>query len=175
MHLLLYRQPGRVENGQADVGHGLPPHPVVPHAEVEAAVVPLHGVDDQGGAHQDGVPGGEEVVLLGPADGWLGVTGGLALQGQGGALPHHVLARLGEGSDPGRDEDTEAAGLLDGVGVGLHLADVVALVLHHHPPDGEVVARQPEPGVLPDDIPSGTEQEGQSGVPGGSNNMIIVT
>ena len=109
---------------------------------------------------------GEEVVLLGPADGWLGVTGGLALQGEGGALPHHVLAGLGEGSDPGRDEDTEAASLLDGVGVGLHLADVVALVLHHHPPDGEVVARQPEPGVLPDDIPPGTEQEGQSGVPG---------
>ena len=51
----------------------------------------------------------------------------------------------------GRDEDTEQTLLLDGIKAGLHLADVLTLVLHSHPGDGEVVTLEHEPGVLPDD------------------------
>ena len=79
-------------------------------------------------------------------------------------LPDHVLARPGERLDLGRDEDVQSGCLLDGVGVGLDLADVVALVPDLHPGDGEVVAHQAEPSVLSDDLGAGAEHEDRQSV-----------
>ena len=153
----VYCDAGRVEDRHTELRHRLTAHPVVRHAVVQPAVLSLHGADHNGGPHHDGVSGGQQSALLPPVDGGLGVAVCLTLQGERGALPRHRLARLGQGGHPGGCEDTQAAGLLYGVWVGLHLADVLPLVPHHHPPYGQVVPGQAEPRVLSDHIPPGTD------------------
>ena len=66
---------------------------------------------------------------------------------------------MGQRLHPGGDEDTELAGLLDGLQVEcLHLTDVLPLVLGSDPRQGEVVSLQPQARVLPDDQGPGADQ-----------------